>query len=319
MNAERDYFWYRLFKTHGIGAKSLADIVKILEKKNLSGEILLANRSGEIMQHPKLAKYSAKISQEDEDKVLAEYELLKDSSVDIIHPRHPSFPPHLLEIAPMLFIAGQRMLLTSESVAIVGSRNVSDTGACIARELAGQLANKKLNIVSGYAKGVDHYAHLGALAAGGTTTMVLPYGIMKLRQDSAFREFNWRDDVLVVSQFNPGDRWREYNAMIRNKLICALSKAVVVIESGPERDAQGKMSGTFNTAQTSLRMSLPLFVINPECFDNPPIGNANLIDLGGERLDSDGAAETISKHVFGEKTELSPGKKQDSHVQLEFL
>jgi len=107
--------------------------------------------------------------------------------------------------------------------------------------------------------------------------------------------------------------------MVRNNLICALSKAVVVIESGPERGAQGKMSGTFNTAQTALRTSLPLFVINPECFDNPPIGNANLIDLGGERLDPDGAAETISKHVFGEKTELSPGKKQDSHVQLEFL
>ena len=211
------------------------------------------------------------------------------------------------------------MLLTSDSVAIVGSRNVSDMGACIARELAGQLAIKKFNIVSGYAKGVDHYAHLGALAAEGTTTMVLPYGIMKLRQDSAFREFNWREDVLVVSQFNPGDRWREHNAMIRNKLICALSKAVVVIESGPERDAQGKMSGTFNTAQTALRMNLPLFVISPECLDNPPNGNENLIDLGGERLNPDGAAETISKRISAAQTELSPGKKQDSHVQLEFL
>ena len=44
--------------------------------------------------------------------------------------------------------------------------------------------------------------------------------------------------------------------MVRNKLICALSKAVVVIESGPKRDADGKMSGTFDTGKTALDMKL---------------------------------------------------------------
>jgi DNA processing protein len=76
----------------------------------------------------------------------------------------------------MLFIKGQRKLLTSDGVAIVGSRNVSDTGIRVARKLAAELANAELNVVSGYARGVDSEAHLGALAAEGTTTMVLPYG-----------------------------------------------------------------------------------------------------------------------------------------------
>ena len=111
--------------------------------------------------------------------------------------------------------------------------------------------------------------------------------------------------------------------MIRNKLVCALSKAVVVIESGPERDSRGKMSGTFNTAQTALsmnlRVKLPLFVINPECFDNPPNGNANLIDLGGERLDPDGAAETISKRISAAKTKPHGIEEQSLPKQLEFL
>ena len=93
--------------------------------------------------------------------------------------------------------------------------------------------------------------------------MVLPYGIKELRQKSAFSEFDWQRDVLAVSQFDPDVKWLARNAMARNKLVCALSKAVVVIESGPEKDSQGKMSGTFNTAQTALSMNLPLFVLNP--------------------------------------------------------
>ena len=105
--------------------------------------------------------------------------------------------------------------------------------------------------------------------------------------------------------------------MTRNKLVCALSKAVVVIESGPEKDSQGKMSGTFNTAQTALSMNLPLFVLNPKCFDNPPKGNADLIDLGGECFDPDGGAEAIVKSISAAKTELPPVEKQDSPEQLE--
>ena len=171
-----------------------------------------------------------------------------------------------------------------------------------------------LNVVSGYAKGVDSEAHLGALAAEGTTTMVLPYGIKELRQKSAFRKFDWQRDVLVVSQFAPDVKWLARNAMARNKLVCGLSKAVVVIESGLERDAQGKMSGTFNTAQTALSMDLPLFVLNPKCFDNPPKGNADLIKLGGRCFDPDDGTEEI---ISAAKTELSSVEKQTSSEQLE--
>ena len=286
MKIERDYFWFRLFRARGIGPKSLISIAKILEKEDCQPEMLPRSQSDLSTQFPRLSKIlNGKILAADSDKVYTEYEQLKTQGVEFIYPRHPDFPPNLLEIAPMLFIKGQRNLLTSDGVAIVGSRNVSDTGIRVARKLASELANAGLNVVSGYATGVDSEAHLGALAAEGTTTMVLPYGIKELRQKSAFREFDWQRDVLVVSQFDPDVKWLARNAMIRNKLVCGLSKAVVVIESGLERDAQGKMSGTFNTAQTALSMNLPLFVWIQNALTIPPKGNADLIDLGGECFD----------------------------------
>ena len=316
MDIEKDYFWFRLFRTRGIGPKTLTSIAEALEKKNFQSEMLPRHQRDLSSQFPVISKSLSKTREEDEEKIFAEFEQLKSLSINIIHPRHPDFPPHLLEKTPILFIKGKRKLLAADGVAIVGSRNVSDTGSRVARNLAGELAKAELNVISGYAKGVDSEAHLGALAAEGTTTIVLPYGIMEFCKKKAFRIFNWQRDVLVVSQFDPDVKWLAHNAMARNKLVCALSMAVVVIESPPERDSQGKMSGTFNTARAALDMKRPLFVLDPNRFGNPPKGNEDLIKLGGESFDPAHGADKI---ISAAKTEMSTVKKQDSHEQLKFL
>ena len=306
MKINTDYFWFRLFKTPGIGAKTLASVAEILEKENLDPEILPFNQSDLSAQSPELAKtLRDKIRPENREEVFEQYEDLKRQGIGIIYPGHPDFPPQLLNISLILFVKGQQKRLTSESVTIVGARNVSDQGIRITRKLAGDLARTGLNIVSGYAEGVDAEAHLGALAAGGTTTLVLSNGITQLRQKSAFKKFNWDRDVLAVSQFDPYTKRHLWYALARNQLVCGLSKAVVVIESGPERDAQGKTSGTFITAQAALEMNLPLFVLNPSCLDDPPAGNEALIALGGYSLDSVDGAKEIVERIFTKYREKS--------------
>ena len=94
---------------------------------------------------------NGKIHTEDSNKAYTECEHLKTQGVEI-HSQL-DLPPVLFKIAPTLYIKGQRKLLTTDGVAIVGARNVSDTGIRIARTLAGELASAGLNIVSGYAKG----------------------------------------------------------------------------------------------------------------------------------------------------------------------
>lgn len=317
MNINRDYFWFRLFKTRGIGPKLLVSVAKTLEAENLNPEMLPRSQSDLSAKFPKLAKIlNGKIRAEEREKVTTAYEQLKKQGIDIIYPGHQDFPPHLLEISPILFVKGQEKRLMSDSVAIVGARNVSDKGIRIARKLAGDLASEGINVVSGYAKGVDSEAHLGALEAEGTTTLVLPNGINQLRQKNAFKKFNWDRDVLAVSQFDPDTKWIARNAMVRNKLVCALSKAVVVIESGPERDAQGKMSGTFNAAKTALSMGLPLFVLNPDCLDNALEGNAALIALGGYSLNPTDGAKEIVERTFVKTADPISISNQNSAEQI---
>ena len=298
MKTNTDYFWFRLFKTRDIDPKTLASVAKILVAENLTPEMLPLNQTDLSAKSPELAKnLNGKIHTEDRDKVSTAYAQLKEQEINIIYPGHPDFPSQLLEIAPILFVKGQQKRLMSDSVTIVGARDVSDKGIRITRNLSGELVDHGINIVSGYADGVDLEAHLGALAAGGTTTLVLSDGIKQLRQKNAFKKFNWDRDVLAVSQFDPDAKRHLWYALARNQLVCGLSKAVVVIESGPEQDANGKMSGTFYTAKTALDMNLPLFVLDPNCLDNPPEGNADLIALGGYSLDPVNGTEEIAKHI----------------------
>ncbi len=318
MSNNNDYFWFRLFKTPGIGLKLLVSIANKLETQKLEPEMLPCNNSEISAQVPELAKIlNGKNWEEEEAKILKEYKQLKKLEVEIIYPKHSDYPPHLLETSPILFVKGQKNFLKSNnSIAIVGSRNVSNKGTHIAGKLASKLAGEEFNIVSGYAKGVDSIAHLGALEAEGTTTMVLPYGIKELHQKKAFKEYNWKRDILVVSQFDPSVKWFARNAMIRNKLVCALSKAVIVIESGPERDAQGKMSGTFNTAKTALNMNIPLFVLDPNYLDSQIAGNESLIKLGGTPLDGENSIKQIVKCISNETAESIHNEKQNDDLQI---
>jgi DNA processing protein len=203
---------------------------------------------------------------------------------------------YLDNISPVLLCQGQLALLSSDGVAIVGSRNVSTQGLEAARMLATDLANLGKNIISGYAKGVDTEAHRSALEAEGTTTIVLSYGIEEFQKKRDLQDIRWsQQDILVISQFAPDTKWNAGNAMARNKTVCALSNGVVVIESGKERDEDGKMSGTFDAAKIALELGIPLFIVSPTYFETPPAGNADLIRLGGIEITPSTGAEEIVK------------------------
>ena len=80
---------------------------------------------------------------------------------------------------PGLFLrgAGAPELLAGPAVAIVGAASCSDYGAHVARSLARELAAAGVVVVSGLARGVDGWAHRGALDAGAATVAVLGCGI----------------------------------------------------------------------------------------------------------------------------------------------
>jgi DNA processing protein len=300
-------FWYRLFLAKGIGPKTMHHIQGVLSEEGISAERLCSMEFEEFQTVlPGVNRRIFEALHEPETDMDRELQMLLDNGIEPIHLGHESYPPSVLErlrgnAPPLLFCRGNPGLLEAEGVAVVGSRNASARALDLARALAKELAQSGKNVISGYAKGIDTQAHLGALQQDGTTTMVLSMGIRDFSKKKEFEGLRWTNNVLLVSQFHPSERWRARNAMIRNKLLCALAKAVVVVESGTEKDKDGKTSGTFNTGRTALEMGVPLFAVDPAILGKPNLGNQELIHLGAIKLTiekgMDEAVNQVVKHI----------------------
>jgi DNA processing protein len=134
-----------------------------------------------------------------------------------------------------------------------------------------------LLVVSGNAAGVDETAHRAALDADGHTALVLPEGILRFRPRSSIGEMLAGDNAVIVSEFSPKLPWSVQNAMQRNRTICGLVHALIVIEAGTS-------GGTWEAGQAALSLGVPLFVL--DYADPAPSGKGNplLLRKGGRPL-----------------------------------
>lgn len=173
---------------------------------------------------------------------------------------------------PVLFFAGNRELLERRAIGVCGSRAASAEGLEAARSLARALAIEGQVTIAGNAAGVDAEAQGSAIASGGGVITVLPEGIshFRLRTGSADVESS-EEQVLVVSQFPPGQPWTVGGAMTRNALIAGMAAALVVIEAGDR-------GGTLAAGETALKLGRPVIAL--EFGIGTPAGNAALIQKG---------------------------------------
>ena len=321
MRDSAEYVWFRLWRTKGIGPKSIAFAYNFFRSRSISAkeikEIARSGLSKLVKSFPELEKpIFSKLNQKEKDTIYKEYEKVKNAGLTIIHPESQYYPENFIKyverigVSPIFFCKGDLSILKKTGIAVVGSRNVSNEGVLITKNIASKLARSGQNIVSGYAKGTDTAAHIGALEAGGTTTLVLSYGIDEFKIKKEFRDFNFKSDILIVTQFMPGEKWTARSAMTRNMLVCALSEAVIIIESGPERDEKGKMSGTFNSAMTALKMRNKLFVLSPSALKQKPIGNGDIIKMGGIEIFPENVPSVILEKIPKNK-EIEDGKEKE--------
>lgn len=106
---------------------------------------------------------------------LEEMQRVVEAGGEILTPEDEGYPERLREIydpPAVLWIRGNVALLSRPGIAVVGTRHPSPYGAGMAELLSRDLANRRLVILSGMARGVDTAAHKGALDAGGKTVAV---------------------------------------------------------------------------------------------------------------------------------------------------
>ena len=160
----------------------------------------------------------------------------------------------------VLFYEGDSSLLYKSAISVVGSRDISVLGKSYVQTLLKYL-NKEYVIISGMARGVDGFVHEFALTSH-QTIGVIGCGLnitYPLENDELYKKM--RQQQLLISEYPNGVKPYAWHFPMRNRIIAALGKCLVVIEAK-------KRSGTLLTVNEALELAHEIF-----CFPHPFIEN----------------------------------------------
>lgn len=183
-----------------------------------------------------------------------------DDRTNIIDQTSPLWPDDVTGV-PFLYLQGDVNLLQEKGISVVGTRNPSNRGMALAREVVDSLGESGFTIVSGLAMGIDGVAHIEALAKDFKTIGVIGTSVCESyppkheRLQSLIAEHG-----LLVSQFAPSRKVQQYFFMQRNLLMSQISMGSFVIES---KDGGGGVK----QAQYSEKQGKKVFILR-EVYDN---------------------------------------------------
>ena len=159
-------------------------------------------------------------------------------------------------------------------VAIVGTRSMTNYGNNITKKISSLLVEQNIIVVSGLAAGIDTCAHLGAVKSGNTMAVVGtgPDIVFPVENQQLASEIV-STGGLILSEYIPGTPSAPWNFPQRNRIISAISDAVLVIEG----DLQ---SGALITARFAIKQNKPLFAL-PGPIDSPQSNGPNILIKSG--------------------------------------
>lgn len=191
---------------------------------------------------------------------------------------------------PLLYGAGDKTLLDLGGLAIIGSRDATESALEYTRAIAARCASEGMAVVSGGARGVDAAAMQGATEAGGSCIGVLASDLLKTSVNRQNRVGLQEGRLVLVSPFFPEAGFNAGNAMGRNRYIYTLADQALVIDSAL------RSGGTWEGAIENLKHGwVPMYVRSP----GEGAGNAALIAEGGLPFMLSDKSDESLKEIFG--------------------
>ncbi len=220
-------------------------------------------------------------------------ELIDKHAITLVPYDDPSYPQGLLELRDfpaLLYVAGSLIASDERSLAIVGTRIHSIYGGAMAEKMGEELARIGFTIVSGLARGIDTYAHKGALR-GGRTVAVLGSGIANLYPAENKRLASQiEENGAVISEFPMKMAPDRTTFPQRNRIVSGMTLGAVLIEAPLK-------SGAMITMEKGKSQGRPLFALPGRADVESFKGNHSLIKRGLASLVE--GAEDVSSHFNG--------------------
>lgn len=211
------------------------------------------------------------------------YDIAQKEGYSIVTYIDKLYPEKLKNISKppaVLYVNGDASILSDTVFAgIVGARKSDMYGTRTAEAIALEIGQIGAGIISGGARGIDSASHRGALRAKAPTVAVLGCGLdvcYPPENKKLFKEIV-SSGGAIVSEFPFGMEALARNFPQRNRIIAALSTALVVVRAAYK-------SGSLITASRALDMGVSVFAVPGNIDDNLSAGTNALIRDGANIL-----------------------------------
>ncbi|HWZ13522.1 MAG TPA: DNA-processing protein DprA [Acidobacteriaceae bacterium] len=248
--------WLALKLTAGVGPKT---ILRAVEQTGSAARVLSLPLTK--LEALRLPAGAAQEILDGRSRAAAEAEHTRtlDGGGNYITPIDPDYPPRLLEIfdpPAVLWYRGDATLLRRPGIAVVGTRHPTPYGSGMSQMLSRDLALRGMLILSGMARGIDTFAHRGALEAGGKTVAVWGTGIDVIypKENKRLAEQILDSGGTILSEYPMGTFPAPQNFPVRNRILSGMSVGVLVIEASEN-------SGTRITARCAVEQNREVFAV----------------------------------------------------------
>jgi len=268
--------WISLWRVPGIGCQTFH---KLLQKFGDPESVLNATNNA-LKQAGLTERQSNAILSSQLDNAKADMLWLDEENHHLITFHDEKYPTLLREISvapPLLYVHGNTELLNDPQIAIVGSRNPTQSGRNNAFEFGRHFANTGLCVTSGLALGIDGEAHKGALADNGATIAVTATGLDRV-YPASHRQLAHQivEQGALVSENPIGTAPTAKNFPRRNRIISGLSLGSLVVEAAQK-------SGSLITADYANEQGRMVFAI-PGSIHNPLARGCHKLIRQGAKL-----------------------------------
>lgn len=302
--------WYAWSKKEDIGYKETANLLAYYG--SIDAVLTVKAEEIETLEWLSDSAKAAILEGIDLDKEYKSYEKMIDKGINFVIQEDANYPKRLLSMYDppwFLYYVGELPEDNLPSIAVIGARNCSAYGSEVARKLAKELAMNKIQVVSGLAKGIDGYAHRGAMEGKGKTYGVIGCGVnicYPRENYQLFHEVEFQGGIL--SEYPLGSPALAFHFPVRNRIIAGLSDGILVVEAKEK-------SGTLITVDCGLEQGKDIYALPGKITDELSIGCNRLIQNGAKLIQSinDIIDELVERYPF-----LKQNNKKSKQVSMVF-
>ena len=209
------------------------------------------------------------------DLLLEKLNKLKISFITSFSDNYPFMLKNIDTPPYVLYYKGNLNLLNTICFAVVGSRHITNYGKVVTEKFVKDLVKAEFTIVSGLATGVDTVAHTVSLAENGKTIAVLAGGLDEIYPltNTALAKQIIDEQGLIISETRPGRKTESFMFPIRNRIISALSKGVLITEAREK-------SGAIYTKNYALEYGKDVFAVPGSILNESSKGTNRMIVNG---------------------------------------